>query len=450
MIEPNWYGDEGIYQVIGRALNDGRVLYRDIWDNKPPILYFIYAFSFGSLYLAKLYSLIAGLLSVIFFFLLSFRIFSNKLFACVSTTLYVMIFGLPIIEGNIANAENFMLFPVVTAAYLIFRYGLSNKKGPLILSGILLSIAVMTKIVAVFETLAFVFFLLIINWENRKKITSKILMLGSSFVAIPLLFCLYFIVNGGFTDFLDGVIFQNISYVGEQYGATNPTVILISKLVALTFASIILLLLRKRMTKSTLFIYLWVVFGAFSAFFSDRPYTHYLIVLLPGFSLLAASLLRGKREKIISLIVIIVMLHFAYYHFHVYRKNIAYYDNFVQFVLGKRPVNEYQSFFDGNTPRDYKIANLINSEIPNDKTVFLLSDSAQIYALSDRLPIGKYIVAYHIMYYKDADAMTMEDIKNFQPQYIIKTVKSNKLDKFLTSYELKYIIDGAKIYEGKF
>jgi len=28
LVEPYWYGDEGIYQVIGKALNSGRVLYR--------------------------------------------------------------------------------------------------------------------------------------------------------------------------------------------------------------------------------------------------------------------------------------------------------------------------------------------------------------------------------------------------------------------------------------
>lgn len=449
LIEPNWYGDEGIYQVAGRALNDGRVLYRDIWDNKPPILYIIYAFSFGNLYLAKLYSLIAGLLSVIFFFLLSLQIFKKETFASIATTVFVVLFGFPVIEGNVANAENFMLLPIIAAAYLLYRYSRSSERWPYIVAGILLSIAAMTKIVAVFDMLAFIVFLLILNWENRKKAISRILMLGGSFVTIPLLFCLYFIINGAFTDFLNGVIFQNISYVGEQYGAANPTVILLFKSLLIVIVSSILFFLRKRITAATLFVYLWVAFGSFSAFFSDRPYTHYLIVLLPGFSLLAASLIRGKKERIVSAVIIVVILLFSYYHFHVYRKNIAYYDNFVQFAFGSRSVDSYQSFFDRNTPRDYKIANFIRSEISNDQTVFLLSDSAQIYALSDRLPIGKYIVAYHIMYYKDADTMTMEQINNFQPQYIIKTVNSNKLDKFLTSYELKYIMDGAKIYERK-
>lgn len=44
LFEPNWYGDEGIYQAIGRALRAGKLLYVGAWDNKPPTLYYIYAF----------------------------------------------------------------------------------------------------------------------------------------------------------------------------------------------------------------------------------------------------------------------------------------------------------------------------------------------------------------------------------------------------------------------
>ena len=43
LIEPEWYGDEGIYRTIGLALSRGEVLYRDIWDNKPPLLYWMCA-----------------------------------------------------------------------------------------------------------------------------------------------------------------------------------------------------------------------------------------------------------------------------------------------------------------------------------------------------------------------------------------------------------------------
>ena len=34
LFEPNWYGDEGIYQSIGFGLRSGRQFYTGVWDNK--------------------------------------------------------------------------------------------------------------------------------------------------------------------------------------------------------------------------------------------------------------------------------------------------------------------------------------------------------------------------------------------------------------------------------
>src|SRR3989344_156756 len=79
LIEPYWYGDEGIYQVIGMAMNQGRVLYGEIWDNKPPVLYIIYALFNGDLFSVRFLSLIFGGLSVVVFFMLSKKLFKNQL-----------------------------------------------------------------------------------------------------------------------------------------------------------------------------------------------------------------------------------------------------------------------------------------------------------------------------------------------------------------------------------
>ena len=36
LFEPNWYGDEGIYQAIGIAMREGRMLYSEIWGRDFP------------------------------------------------------------------------------------------------------------------------------------------------------------------------------------------------------------------------------------------------------------------------------------------------------------------------------------------------------------------------------------------------------------------------------
>src|SRR3990167_1365562 len=66
-IEPYWYGDEGIYQVIGMGLRNGRLLYRDIWDNKPPLLYVLYALYNSDQFTIRLVSALFGIGSIIVF-----------------------------------------------------------------------------------------------------------------------------------------------------------------------------------------------------------------------------------------------------------------------------------------------------------------------------------------------------------------------------------------------
>src|SRR5258706_3207780 len=46
-IEPPWYSDAGTYADIGWALNHGARLYLDVWDNKPPGIYWLSALLVG-------------------------------------------------------------------------------------------------------------------------------------------------------------------------------------------------------------------------------------------------------------------------------------------------------------------------------------------------------------------------------------------------------------------
>src|SRR5258708_6432477 len=109
LFEPYWYGDEGVYQALGLAIRNGRLLYRDIWDNKPPLLYMLYSYLGSDQFLIKFFSLIIGVLTVILFFHLTRKLFSNIKTSYITTSVFSLLFALPLIEGNIANAENFML-----------------------------------------------------------------------------------------------------------------------------------------------------------------------------------------------------------------------------------------------------------------------------------------------------------------------------------------------------
>ena len=160
LFEPYWYGDEGIYQVIGMAINNGSLLYKDIWDNKPPLLYLLYALFNSDQFAVRLVSLIFGLFSIFVFFFLSKKLFppssgGSKIVYFLTSSIFALLLGLPILEGNIANAENFMLLPILIAALLVVKadYLSSIPKVSLFFAGILLGLAFLFKIVAIFDFL---------------------------------------------------------------------------------------------------------------------------------------------------------------------------------------------------------------------------------------------------------------------------------------------------------
>ncbi len=449
LIEPHWYGDEGIYQVVGRAIASGRILYKDIWDNKPPVLYVLYALVYGNLFWIKLLSLISGLLSVLAFYALAAKILPKKSFApYFSTALYAVIFGLPLLEGNIANAENFMLLPIVLAAYFVVVFSETKKIFALLFAGFLLSIAFTTKVVAIFDFAAFFVFLTFSTFTN---VIRNIIRTGSyffvSFIFLMAVFILYFLSYGALKDFISSVFLQNVSYVGEQNHFIFPLGVLFIKTIILFLGIVFLIAKRKSLSKQTFFLYVWTAFSIYNTFFSERPYTHYVLVALPAFSLLAGHFIAQKKTRLIDGFLLISMIILAVNYFQPYKKTVGYYVNYMKFVAGKESSVDYESFFDKSTPRDYDLANFIAINLKSNETVFLWSDNAQIYALSNRLPIGKYIVAYHITFYKNADIITKQQIEKMKPKYIIQTVDDPLVKDIVSSYQLKYIMEGAKIYE---
>lgn len=458
LVEPHWYADEGIYQVIGKAINSGRLLYQEIWDNKPPILYFIYAAFNGDQFMARAFSLLVGTLSVISFFFLGRKLLKNRKSILISTAIYVIFFGSPILEGNIANAENFMHLPIIISTILILKFKKNKKARYLFVAGLLLSVAFMTKIVAVFEFVAFLIFLFATSGEKLidsglRKATDfsrfkkeALFILG--FLIFPVVFTLYFIAMNAFPDFLSGVLSENIDYVGVGNNFIFPMGILFIKVVIALSLLTVLLYRRKSFSDNSLLLYLWLVFAMFSTFFSQRPYLHYILMLALPFSIFVGSIFESRKNMIVKISVSIVVVVVVYMNFGIYKKNIAYYQNYINFMLFDKEIDDYRLFFDRNTLRDYEIARFIDTFVnKNDQDVFLWSDSGQIYALSDTLPPGKYIVAYHITYYNNAVNYMMEQIEKTKPRYIIKTKESPEFRKFLPSYVLKYKIEDASIYE---
>ncbi len=464
LFEPYWYGDEGIYQVLGVAMNNGRLLYRDIWDNKPPLLYFVYSLFNSDQFYVRLFSLIVGLISVLAFFYLSKKLFKKEKLVFWSTAIYAVLFGLPILEGNIANAENFMLLPTIIAAILILKsaeYKIQNTKYKmLLLSGFLISLAFLFKIVAVFDFAAFFVFIVLSDetfyLKNLIKIKGIFLEIKKvspfviSFFLPIFIIALFFFLNGSLSYFLKATFFANVGYVGYGNKLIIPQGFLILKLAVLALFCLFLYFKRKSFDTTTLFVLLWFAFSLFNAFFSQRPYTHYLLNLLPAFVLLLGFIFYNRRLQNLSFLIALLTFVVVIKNFWIYAKFPFYYANFIYYVAGNESVSSYQAFFDKGTPITYEIATFINANTAKGDSIFLWGNNAMVYKLTDKLPPGKYAVAYHITSYTDGVQNTKDALALKKPKFIVIMPNVGPIPFSLVNYKEKITIDNVLIYERVF
>src|SRR3989344_59173 len=214
LFEPYWYGDEGIYLTLGQAVRQGLVLYRDIFDHKPPLLYWFAALA-GNVFWFRFILLVWHAATVAVFWKLANKLFeTNEKAILLSTSLFALLTTIPMFEGTIANAEIFMIGTTILAFYLLFSStALTTKK--LVYGGLLLSLSFLFKVPSIFDAGAVAFFWLVTDF-NLKGVFSTfrrgiILLFG--FLGPIVFTLLYYTTRGALTDYLNTAGFFNSSYI---------------------------------------------------------------------------------------------------------------------------------------------------------------------------------------------------------------------------------------------
>lgn len=466
LFEPYWYGDEGIYHVIGLALNHGRLLYRDIWDNKPPLLYVVYAIFHADQMTIRLVSLVTGIIAIFLFYFLSKKLFQTEKQRYITTGIFAFLFATPFIEGNIANAENFMIPLILATAILVVNiHETANTKNTnfsflsvirnttyrlLFYAGLLLGIAFLFKVVAVFDAAAFGLFLFISHYKDIKHLKNQLrelVLLGTGFVVPLMLVVLYFLTQHALSEFIRSAFLSNVGYVNYGNKFIIPQGLLLIKLVILGIFVAFLFVKRRQFSRTTLFIALWLAFSIFNALFSQRPYTHYVLATLASFSLLIGLAFDKKKIYTMPAVIVLFILILLANSFYFYAKIIPYYRNFYNLLANRITSTQYQAFFDRSTPRDYALAQFLNTHSLPQDTLFIWGNNAQLYKLVNKLPPGRYIVAYHMTSVKNATAETQRAVYQTNPRYIIIMPGLGQFPYSLKNYQQRLNIDSATIYE---
>jgi hypothetical protein len=301
--------DSGVFLYVGWRLLNGEIPYRDVWDHKPPLIYFVNALGI-SLTPDSLWGI--WILRFIFIFFTLFfvcRLLSREfgIYAALAGAVTLTSGLLTILEKGNVTEEYALLFQALCFWLFVSAW---KKDFPLHSSfwiGMVGGLAFNFKQTTLGIWVTYGLFLLIIRLFQRRIPLQDLFALLGGWLIPSVVLMLYLANQGAFTDFWEQAFLYNFVYIGKHEGIRrlipvflkgfaylqNGWVLylaILGWLAALAYAS----LKRKNLfTQAHPLILIALVNLLLEVFFitiSGRSILHYYLTPLPVMSVLAGTL----------------------------------------------------------------------------------------------------------------------------------------------------------------
>jgi hypothetical protein len=435
VLEPSWYSDEGTYADVGYAIAHGASLYKGVWDNKPPGIYWLAALivsvagpSAAAFHVVLAVFYAAGAAGI---FVLANRL-GGRQTAVVAVLIFIGLTALPTLDGALFNAEPLGSVLCIGAALLMTAN--SDRTAPALGAGVLVGIACMFKSVFVFDVAAMA---LIPVWSARAAgqalrcaiprvaalIGGAAVAVGSAVLAVGL--------TGSLGGLVDVLVHQDVSYVQRSTGAGG----LIAHadrgdFVAGTLAAVIRVGLplvigavacwrtsgKGRMVAAI--VGWWLACDLAGAVVSARGFPHYAQQLLGSISiaaaLLAVELWRHRpSHRVLAVAVVgalwplLVLTSYApgaglalasgeplpplHNDTFPIRHLGTYYRVSIERLAGSAGTSAYTGLFPVDLNRMNAAIDLIRQNSNPSQPVFVWGAMHWVYARSGRVPAGRYV-----------------------------------------------------------
>ena len=421
--------DQGLFAYFGQRIPEGDIPYRDIWDSKPPAVFYLYAlafFLFGSrpesISLFESFYLAATAIGI---YGLTRHLFGKR--AAIFATMIAAVFpNAPLFGGfwSSAQAETFMGLPIVGSVWLVVDRSRRGKSYALVLSGVLLGLAICLKVTAILFLPLFLGYLLLYPPGGCRS--RAILWLVG--LALPLgIVAAYFRIQGALGELWYAVTVYSWHYAREiarhqnllwaaihqaaHFVRMNPTVWVLSTIGAAH-------LLWKRRSPETLFALSWLALS-FLIVWAQRQFAgyHFLLLVTPlasiaghGVAVLPDLFSRHPRpastatESPVSRpsmsvrpILLVILLALVLYldlrgYVDTYRPNLAY-------MLGRMSRDAYGRIFDRGTisyGEHRAVGRYIRDRTSDQDPLLVWGLAPAIYFFAERPAATRYVF-HHVL-----------------------------------------------------
>jgi hypothetical protein len=292
--------DEGEYAYIGWRLGHNELPYRDWVDQKPPAIFWVYRAALSlpldpvrAVHFAAL--LFAATSTCALFFLA--RRFIDPFWAFGSAALLAFLSVDPFAQGTAANAELFMVLPLILSQIAFLNAVENSRKTSILVCGALIGIAIAFKPVAAVNWCLQIALYLIFTGREKRWRATFLFAVFSLVGVIVILGCIsiYFWIRHGLGDLVENVFTHNLEYIGalswsDRLDFCLDTLRLLARAETLIWIlaalGLVALIVTRRM-KWFAFFAGWLIASAIGISASGYFFPHYFQQLLPPLVLIA-------------------------------------------------------------------------------------------------------------------------------------------------------------------
>jgi 4-amino-4-deoxy-L-arabinose transferase-like glycosyltransferase len=443
---PFWGGvldpDEGVYGTIARGILDGQLPYRDYFDHKPPLIYGWYVAAltvFGDTPESpRILASLAWSATTFLVYLQARLVLREERDALVAAGIFATSSAM-VSFYPVANTEVFMALPLL-GSILAFTQAVRQDmdRRMLLLAGVLMGLAILTKPVAAWSLLAIVAYFASLRTglglHGRGVLSSAVpLIAGSASVVIAT--GALFAALGAFNDFFYANVTYNLSYSSDLSLIDRLDWLVIGARVFIPgagpFILVTLVALRSKRIRDCFSNYRLTVLclagSALGVLTSGYMFGHYFVALFPFMAIMAAPVVVRWRSYI------------AFPH---YAEDVGATKRMANtlFSLGGRlglasglligmllvNLQMLPTLLSPGVNSYHQIAEFLRNETAPSDSVYIYGQGSQVYFLADREPASRYLYNSPLTFAESARMGLVHDVAQSKPKFIVHSTATNK------------------------
>ncbi|MGD0833127.1 MAG: glycosyltransferase family 39 protein [Candidatus Dormibacteria bacterium] len=301
--EPHWYTDEAGYVATARSMLQGKTLYTQIWNNKPPLHLWTVALviKFLGTSEAALHSLtfVSGLLTLAAVAYACDRVLGRRRTA-IALLVAAVLLGTPILDAELLLPESLLIAPVTWAgAILLRRFAAPDERDwprwPIAV-GALVAVAIAYQQTAVAEACAFGFILLVTSRGNWRRFAAYAITVSALTVAwlIPT------VLSAGLSTASYALVGFYVHFTQGNFAGTAGLLLHLVPIVVAFSLLVLCAWFRRHDRDPTWALWFWAGAALLVPSIARQPYPHYLLPSAVPVAMAICSL-RPLRSRGVSL-----------------------------------------------------------------------------------------------------------------------------------------------------